>query len=517
MTMGDELNIYFILLYFIYGLSFFCMGLTMALEAGRSPLLAEARILRPLAAFGLLHGMHEWMEIFMLYGERLGYSIPNFLIMFRLLLLAISFVSLAAYGIQVLQPPKRLAATDAYVGFFMLILYFALVTLTGNTPMNNPTAWAANADALSRYSLAIPGAILAGLALRHQAKHAQSKSGKNMAGSLRIAAWCFFIYGGAHIFVGPSEIFPASHINAELFEHSTGLPVQAIRAAMAVVATYSLVRATQIVDKQRQEQLLQAQKDRLAALEHVQHETLKRKQMRQELLRHTVLAQEEERARISRELHDETAQILSAAGLNMASLKNMLDGYPEAQELIDRSKTLCRQMSQSLYRLVHDLRPAQLDDLGLVPAMRHLADEEKRYRDMNVSLQISGERQRLDPLIETVLFRVVQEAITNVSRHADTKTAEVNLQFAPDKVILKVYDTGKGFDAGTIQSSPPGWGLAGMQERVESVSGELQIKSAPDAGTEVEVIIPLGKASGWLTVNTEKEISDGKDQRYASG
>lgn len=517
MMPGDELNIYFMLLYFVHGLAFFCMGLTMALEAGRSPLLAEARILKPLAVFGLLHGLHEWMKMFMLQGEKLGYLIPDHLIIFQLLLLALSFVSLAAYGIQVLQPPRRLAATDAYVGLLMLFLYFILVVLTGNTPTGTPTAWAANADALSRYSLAIPAAILAGLALLHQAKQAQTKDGFHIGPNLRIAALCFFIYGAALIFVEPAQIFPARYLNAELFMQLSGVPIQTFQATMAVIATYCLVRATQIVDKHRQIQLLRAQQDRLEALEHVQQETLKHKQMRQELLRHTVLAQEEERARISRELHDETAQILSAAGLNMASLKNMLDGYPEAQELIDRSKTLCRQMSQSLYRLVHDLRPAQLDDLGLIPAIRHLADEEKRYRDMNVSLQIIGERQRLEPLIETVLFRVAQEAITNASRHAETKNVEITLQFAPEKIILELSDAGKGFDTHKIESSPPGWGLAGMKERVQSVSGELQIKSIPGKGTDIEVIIPVGGPPAWLTVNAEKESNNGKNQCYVGG
>ncbi len=491
--MAADFNIYIIPLYFIYGLTFFCMGLTMALEAGRSPLLAEARILRPLAAFGLLHGMHEWFEIFMMQWSWQGYSIPTYFAILRLFLLSVSFVSLAAYGIQVLQPPKRLAATDAYVGFFMLILYLSLVTLTNNTPMNNPDNWAANAEALSRYSLAFPGAILAGLALLNQAKQAPARSEKTIGTYLRIAAFCFFVYGIAHIFVAPAKFFPARYLNAEVFKELTGIPIQVVRVAMAIIFTYSLVRATQIVDKLRHEELLKAQQDRLTALEHVQQEMLKRRRMRQELLRHIVLAQEEERARISRELHDETAQILSAAGLNMASLQNMLGDNAEAQELIDRSKTLCRQMSQSLYRLVHDLRPAQLDDLGLIPALRHLADEGKRYRNMNVSLQVFGEKQRLDPLIETVLFRVAQEAITNVSRHADTTVVDISLQFEPNMVIIKVRDQGKGFDAEKIRLSPPGWGLAGMQERVESVSGEFKIYSTPGEGTLIEVKIPLDK------------------------
>ena len=102
-----------VIVYFVYGLAFFSMGLAIALEAGRSPLLAEARVLRPLAVFGLLHGTHEWLEIFIIQAEYFGVVIPLPWLWLRLGLLAISFISLIAYGVQALRPPKRIAAMDA--------------------------------------------------------------------------------------------------------------------------------------------------------------------------------------------------------------------------------------------------------------------------------------------------------------------------------------------------------------------------------------------------------------------
>lgn len=244
--------------------------------------------------------------------------------------------------------------------------------------------------------------------------------------------------------------------------------------------------------KDRKHQLETEQKARQEAQKQVQHELMKREKMRMELLRHTVQAQEEERSRIARELHDETAQTLTAASLNFATLKNQLTGNTEVSDVVNRLQNLCKQMNSDLYRLVHDLRPAQLDDLGLVPALRYLTDEGQNGTNMEVSLKISGKQQRLDPFVETAIFRIVQEALTNVTRHAGANMATVELNFNPEHVVvLRIKDEGKGFDLGHAQKSHSGWGLAGMAERAESINGKLRIESSPGKGTMVEAVIPL--------------------------
>ena len=217
----------------------------------------------------------------------------------------------------------------------------------------------------------------------------------------------------------------------------------------------------------------------------------KREQQRMEFLRHTVQAQEEERSRIARELHDETAQTLTAASLNFASLKNQLEDNPEVSEVVGRLQHLCKQMNQDLYRLVHDLRPAQLDDLGLVPALRYLVDEGQEGTGLDVSLEVNGKQQRMDPFVETVIYRVVQEALTNITRHAGVDHASVQLVFESEMVVvLRVIDSGKGFDPEVPENGRKGWGLAGMAERVESINGTLRIDAAPGKGTKIEVVIP---------------------------
>jgi signal transduction histidine kinase len=154
-------------------------------------------------------------------------------------------------------------------------------------------------------------------------------------------------------------------------------------------------------------------------------------------------------------------------------------------------------MSQGLYRLVHDLRPAQLDDLGLIPAIQYLKDS-IASQGLDVSVVVQGQSRRVDAIKETVLFRVVQEALNNVLRHAQIRQAQVMVQFQTDELIVKVIDNGVGFNPDLPPIPPHGWGLDGMRERVDLIGGKMQISSAPGKGTTVEVTVPeksLSKAT----------------------
>jgi two-component system sensor histidine kinase UhpB len=207
-----------------------------------------------------------------------------------------------------------------------------------------------------------------------------------------------------------------------------------------------------------------------------------------------VRAQEEERARIARELHDETAQELSGFSLELAALHSMLKRQKMASQKVERLQALSRQISQGVYRIIRDLRPAQLDDLGLVAALRYLIGQNHLTMQVDAALAVKGDIRRLDPSLETILFRVAQEALTNVSHHAGTHEAEVELNYCEDAVYLAVTDKGQGFDAMAPFQAPRGWGLAGMRERVESAGGEFHLISAPGEGTKIEVRIKLAES-----------------------
>ena len=472
------------IVFFIYGLAFFGMGITMALESGRSPALAQARILRPLAAFGLIHGTHEWMEAYLMQAESFGTILPGWLPWLRLFFLYTSFTSLFLYGYQMLLlvSPYRPGKRRIRFGVFGIYALFIIGNMAG-AYLKAPIPLVYLLDGLGRYLLAVPAAMLAALALRAQAREMRQNDRIHLSTSLSIAAFGFGIYTLTQLFVHPIDVFPARYVNEEVFFAYAGFPIQLIRTLMAILITYGLLRATQSMEDERKTQLFAAQQSRLEALE-------KQEEIRRELLRHTVQTQEDERARIARELHDETSQILSAFTLELGTLRELSRGRLQMKDTVDKLQELSRQMSDELYSLVYDLRPAQLDDLGLVPALRSLLDSEYRPKDMQVIFEVTGTQKRLDSLIETVLFRVAQEALTNVTRHAETDEATVRLNYASDEITLGVMDAGKGFDPNEPLSPPRGWGLEGMRERVESVGGQLNLYSAPGRGTTVEVVIP---------------------------
>lgn len=490
--MNTGIHLDLILVFFIYGLGFFCMGLSLVLEAGRASALIETRLLIPLALFGIIHGLHEWLEIFLLEINWLGGTYPNWVAILRLVILAVSFIILLVFGLQtsfLVKPSQRKIIIPAYalLGVYLLgILFSGAFTLEhGNIPPLKV------ADAMIRYLLAVSGAGLASLGLRLQAMDFKAQGRNALANSINLAVVGFVIYGVTQVFVPAVDMVPARLINADVFASVMGFPVQLVRGAMAILIMVGILRATNLVDKERQGQLVQAQQARLEALERIQEENLSREVLRRDLLRHVVRAQEDERARIARELHDETSQVLSALSLDLATLKQLSSRNKEIRTMVDRLQKLGRMMSQGLFRLVHDLRPAQLDELGLASALHTLMERGNCPPGLDVSLEVSGRERRLDPVVETVLFRVAQEALNNISRHAGVDSGRIHLLYEPDLVTLCVEDNGVGFDPSLNFSPPRGWGLAGMQERIDSVNGKLNILSSPGKGTIIEVIIPM--------------------------
>jgi signal transduction histidine kinase len=481
------------LVFFIYGLAFFSMGLAMMLESTRSSFLAQTGALRLLALFGLIHGSHEWLEMFLDKNDWLVFRYPEWIALLRVGILTISFVSLIVFGLRIwdyegeISRQRTILLGAGLVGYILLVLWF------GVSARGAHADWLFHTDAMVRYFLAVPGAIPAGVALGRQAHRASHQDQKEIGAGLHWAGWAFIFYSLTQLVPPPLDIFPANWLNTSTFIEWIGVPIQVFRAIAATVISIGLISAIQAAEKERQRQFLYVQQARLDALKQVRKEFVKREAMRQDLLRHTVLAQEEERARIARELHDETAQTLTAFSLHLASLRDARPDEGEYVQAVEYLQRLCRQMSTGLYRLVRDLRPAQLDDLGLVAALEYLVDEERGRLGLQVEFQVNGNRQRLDPLVETVLFRVVQEALTNVARHSGVKKASIHLEFNPQEVRLEVCDQGVGFELNGNQFQPDGWGLAGMYERVGSIGGVLEISTAPGKGAVVEVVVPYNK------------------------
>ena len=214
--------------------------------------------------------------------------------------------------------------------------------------------------------------------------------------------------------------------------------------------------------------------------------------IRGQLLERLISAQEEERRRVARELHDEAGQALSAIMLDMAMAIDALpDGTTEAKQRLSQSRTLAAQTLGDLRKLIYDLRPEVLDHLGLAPALRSYVKSRLEAKNIKVRLSLSGLENRLPARMETTIFRIIQEATTNVVRHSGASTVSINLAVTNSMVNASVEDNGKGFDVEAALQASESWGLRGIRERVGLVGGQLSIKSVPGQGTHIKFQIPL--------------------------
>jgi signal transduction histidine kinase len=226
------------------------------------------------------------------------------------------------------------------------------------------------------------------------------------------------------------------------------------------------------------------------------YEELRQKEsLRGQLLEKVITAQEEERKRISRELHDETSQALTSLMVGLKVLAGAAS-LQEVQEKASQLRAVAAQTLDSVHRLALELRPSVLDDLGLMAAIqRHVKDWGENV-GMSVDFQVTGLDRRLAPQVETTVYRVVQEALTNVARHAEAQNVSVLLEYRGDSVVCIVEDDGRGFDVRRVLEAKDmrRLGLYGMQERISLVGGRLTVESTAGLGTTVFVEIPLGIA-----------------------
>ncbi len=200
-------------------------------------------------------------------------------------------------------------------------------------------------------------------------------------------------------------------------------------------------------------------------------------------------AQEEERQRIARELHDGLGPALASLNIRLLTIRKLLerDGHPVAGE-IEELATQAQAGMRDIRRLIHDLRPVALDELGLVPALReHLARCEREH-GLTVQFDADG-GERLPASLETALFRIVQEAVNNVLRHAQAQQVVVTLMRDAENVKVQIADNGRGFDT-QIPRSGRHVGLWSMRERVEQLGGQFEVHSTPGQGTTVTAVVP---------------------------
>ena len=215
------------------------------------------------------------------------------------------------------------------------------------------------------------------------------------------------------------------------------------------------------------------------------------------LSRQTLLAQEEERREISRELHDVIAQTLTGINVRLAALaKEAAVNTKGLDRNIARTQRLVEKSVDTVHQFARELRPAVLDDLGLIPALHSFVKIFSKRTHIHIHLKVFAGVEQLDIAKRTVFFRVAQEALTNVARHAHASRVEVSIQKLPEGICMKITDDGKSFQVDRVLHGKGSkrLGLLGMRERVEMVGGTFCVESAPAEGTTVRVEIPFADA-----------------------
>lgn len=246
------------------------------------------------------------------------------------------------------------------------------------------------------------------------------------------------------------------------------------------------------------------------------YEQLRRGRERyRELARRTLLAQEEERRRIARELHDETSQALSGLALNLEVLIEMAEiagiQDTEFKARLKKTHSLAIQISTEVSRLIADLRPSALDTLGLVPAIRQCAETNLTSLGIDVSFALNQVQvgKSLPAEVEVGLFRWAQGAIANIMQHSQARNATISLKREGDELVLCINDDGKGFDVSQlsgIEESGRGAGLFSMKERVQLLGGTCSIQSQPGQGTTATARIPMT----WSTADAKDKSIGGR-------
>lgn len=212
------------------------------------------------------------------------------------------------------------------------------------------------------------------------------------------------------------------------------------------------------------------------------------------LSRQILSAQEEERKRISRELHDQIAASLTGINLELTALRKEVTGNNQVlRRKIARTQRLVQKSVEVIHAFARDLRPSALDDLGLIPALHSFTQSFSRQSGIRVHLKVFAAVEELDSSKRTVLYRVTQEALTNVGKHAQASEVEVDIEKLGDAVTLSIRDNGKSFRVERLSFNHQSkrLGLLGMRERVEMVGGSFRVQSARGQGTTVLASIPL--------------------------
>lgn len=489
------------IIFFLYGQVFFVLGLAVALqsrEARRRSQLPLAGALGWLAWFGFTHALHEWGDLFV--PIQAGFLTPSVITLLRAAqwgLLAASFLLLAQFGLLLTVPPTpwrpalRLAPA-------LVLVALLLVVLAPDARLDDPDL--ARLYLWTRHILVLPSAALAAWGVLRQAHLVDTLTPRHLAGHFRLAAVSLGAYSLFAAVAVPTETLPGtseSELVAGLFS------VLALRSLAGLGIAVGIIRGLEVFDVETNRLLAQGERRQLT------------ERMQRLLLKRVIAAQEDERRRVARELHDDTGQHLTAVIMAVGTAQEVLQRDPgQAWSVLDEARELATRSLQGVRELILGLRPSSLDDFGLVSALRRLVDDLSRRTGLEIRVDGDALTRRLPTEVETTLFRILQEGLNNVARHAAARHVTLHLSLIGTEVQAVLEDDGVGFDVAQVEPPEGGHrlGLLGMHERASLLGGEVVVTSTAGRGTRLCVRLPVDQAVGQAVGGTFDELTTAVDQ-----
>lgn len=445
------------LVLFLYGQVFFVLGLAIFLQSRRHSRLRLARDLRWLALFGILHGLHEWGLVFIpLQVSYMSDASIKVSMTIQVWLLAGSFICLLMFGERLLEEKFSWVRWLAGGLIAVWIILFFVPELVEDSFRN----WAYLSSVSARYLLAFSGSLLSayGLYVLAQAE-VVLVNGREFHQKLQLAGVSLFayaIFGG--LLVNEGNFFPANVLNQQLLEEWFRVPAEIFRSLSGLVLAISIIRALEIFEVEVDHLIEKMEIDAIQAAE---------------------------RERIGQEIHDGAMQGVYSVSLILNSMVKQVDEQSSAAVRLIQAQQVLAQVILDLRRYMTSLRSEPLQK-SVEEELSELAAQPRFSSLVDIQLDIAS-MPTLEGIDSRRLLILVQEALSNVVRHAGATTVTINLYPEKDTYILTITDNGRGFDLTDIRL---GYGLRTMKEQARMLGTELELISAPGKGTTYKVVCP---------------------------
>lgn len=463
-------------MYFLYGLSFYTMGVAIAFQYRNYSSFRMAYSLSMLAAFALLHGISEWGMVFIPVG------VPNFgdfplwkLIAVQRLLQAVSYFFLFCFGVKLISDSYNkkffwwaTLPTVLFLGWFGEFARF--ITLIGKSGL---IEWLLVSESWSRYLLALPAGMFTAYGLALQVPEFKDFNNRTVTRDLCIAIIAFGLFGLFSGLVVPQNIGGlSSYINIEVFRFLTGFPIEVFRTATALLATWSITSLLAIFDLEKQRQVMESRRCE---------------------------AVYRERERIARDLHDDVTQSIFAVGLDLQTTVNII-GQDE-RVASDRIKTSVEQLNKVIHALRSYIKGLEAkgndQDLKtlLVTTVKELQQKSNPVIVLNFDLNQS---QVIEPVTDAEdwlqqLRQMVREALNNAIRHSEAESICVDVWIEEQRLLVSVKDNGLGIPEVDLfdKENRQHMGIKNMRRRAQLITGDMQILSKMGEGTNIIFSVPI--------------------------